>query len=137
MPLFTKNAKVEALRAVPLFEHCSRSELGEISSVADELELPAGRTLAKEGARGKEFVVIVDGAAEVTRKGRKVNTLGSGDFLGEIALLTGKPRTATVTTTKPSRLLVLTAPAFRGLLQDMPSLSLKVLDALALRIRDY
>ena len=67
--------------------------------------------------------MIVEGYADVRRKGRKVNTLRSGDFLGEIALITGTPRTATVTTTSPARVLVITAPAFRSLLRRMPSCS--------------
>jgi CRP-like cAMP-binding protein len=76
----------------------------------------------------------VDGAAEVRRSGRKVNTLGSGDFLGEIALITGAPRTATVKTTEPSRMLVITARDFRTLLRHTPSMQFKVLEALAKRL---
>jgi CRP-like cAMP-binding protein len=129
-----KNAKVELMRRVPLFAQCSQRELGEIASLADELSLPAGRKLAAEGAVGHEFVVLVEGAAEVKRGGRVVNRLAAGDFLGEIALVTGRKRTATVTTTEPSRLLVLTAPAFRTLLRDLPGLQLKVLDTLAARL---
>jgi CRP/FNR family transcriptional regulator, cyclic AMP receptor protein len=132
--MLRKNAKVELLKSVPLFRECSNRELNELASLADELELPAGRKLTAEGASGKEFIVIVDGAAEVHRKGQKVANLRSGDFLGEIALITGEPRTATVTTTKPSRLLVITAQAFRTLLRDLPSLQFKVLEALASRL---
>lgn len=132
--MLQKNKKIEILKRVPLFERASKKELAEIAQLADELELPAGRKLTAEGARGKEFVVIVSGAAEVRRKGRRVNDLRAGDFLGEIALVTGAPRTATVTTTKPSRILVITAQAFRLLLRDVPSLQLKVLDALAERV---
>ena len=131
-----KNAKVELLRRVPLFAQCSAKQLGRIAGVADELTLPAGRTLAKEGASGREFVVIVEGAAEVKRDGRRLNTLRSGDFLGEIALLADRPRTATVTTTAPSRVLVLTARDFRALLRDVPSLPSKVLAAVAVRLKD-
>jgi len=126
--------KIELLKRVPLFARCSKRELEELASVADELVLPEGRNLTKEGASGKEFVVIVEGSADVRRKGRKVNSLRSGDFLGEIALVTGSPRTATVTTTTPVHLLVITAPAFRSLLRRMPSLQLKVLEALAARL---
>jgi CRP/FNR family transcriptional regulator, cyclic AMP receptor protein len=132
--MLRKNAKVELISRVPLFAGCSKRELGEIASLADELVLPAGRKLAAEGATGHEFVVLVEGAAEVERGGRFVARLGAGDFLGEIALVTGRARTATVTTTEASRLLVLTAPAFRTLLRDFPSLQLKVLDALAARL---
>lgn len=132
--MLQKNKKIELLKRVPLFERCSKKELAEIASVADEIELPAGRTLTAEGTRGKQFVVLVTGAAEVRRKGRKINDLRAGDFLGEIALITGAPRTATVTTTKSSRVLVVTPSAFRMLLRDVPSLQLKVLDALAERV---
>jgi CRP-like cAMP-binding protein len=129
-----KNAKIDLVARVPLFEHCSKRELADIAALADELSLPAGRKLAAEGAAGHEFVVIAEGAAEVKRRGKVVNRLRAGDFLGEIALVTGRKRTATVTTTEPSRLLVLTAPAFRSLLRDHPGLQLKVLDALAERL---
>ena len=132
--MLRKNAKVELISRVPLFAGCSKRELGEIASLADELALPAGRRLAAEGASGTEFVVIVEGAADVKRGGRVVNRLRTGDFLGEIALITGRKRTATVTTTEPSRLLVLTAQSFRTLLRDHPGLQLKVLDALAERL---
>jgi CRP/FNR family cyclic AMP-dependent transcriptional regulator len=132
--MLRKNTKVELISKVPLFEHCSKRELGEIASLADEVALPAGRNLTSEGKRGLEFVVIVEGAAEVKRGGRVVNRLRAGDFLGEIALLTGRKRSATVTTTEDSRLLVLTTHAFRRLLRDVPSMQLKVLDALADRL---
>jgi len=134
--MLRKDAKLELLKKVPLFERCSKKELHEVASLADEVDLPAGRKLATEGATGREFVVIVEGAADVHRKGRKINTLGSGDFLGEIALVAGVPRTATVTTTEPSRLLVVTSQAFKSLLRDSPSIQLKVLEALAARIPD-
>jgi CRP-like cAMP-binding protein len=134
--MLRRDTKVQLLREVPLFEDCSRSELRQIAEVADEVVVPAGTTLTKEGASGKEFIVIVDGAAEVRRRGRKVNDLGSGDFLGEIALISGAPRTATVKTTQPTHALVLTAPAFRGLMRRVPSIQLKVLEALARRLPD-
>src|ERR1035437_9995827 len=129
--MLRKNAKVALIKGVPLFAGCSKRELDEIASIADEIELPKGRDLTREGAAGHEFLVLADGRAEVTRKGRTVNKLRSGDFLGEIALITGAPRTATVTTTAPSRMLVITARDFKSLLRRIPSLQLKVLAALA------
>ena len=132
--MLRKDAKIELIRKVPLFEACSKRELREVASVADEIMLREGTTLTKEGATGREFVVIVDGAAEVRRGGRKVNTLGNGDFLGEIAIVSGLPRTATVVTTTPTRVLVLTDRAFRAVLQEVPSMQLKVLEALARRL---
>ncbi|MHB8469529.1 MAG: cyclic nucleotide-binding domain-containing protein [Gaiellaceae bacterium] len=126
--------KMKLIARVPLFAGSSRRELREIASLVDELLVPAGTVLAKEGQSGKEFVIIVQGAADVRRRDRKVNSLGSGDFLGEIALLSGQPRTATVTTTQPTHVLVLTAQAFRSLLRALPAMQLKVLDALAHRL---
>jgi CRP/FNR family transcriptional regulator, cyclic AMP receptor protein len=134
--MLRKNAKVELLRQVPLFERCSKRELDDIAGLADELDVAQGRTLTSEGKTGYEFLVLVDGAASVRRKGRTVNTLRAGDFLGEIALVTGSPRTATVTTTAPSRVLVVTARDFRRLLRDTPSMQMKVLEALAARLPD-
>lgn len=131
-----KDAKLELLQRVPLFERCSKRELQQIAGVSDELAFPAGRTLTREGRTGYEFLVLVDGAAEVRRKNRVVNKLRSGDFFGEIALITGTPRTATVTTTAPSRVLVVTARDFRRLLRETPSMQMKVLEALAARLPD-
>ena len=134
--MLRKDAKVELLQRVPLFERCSKRELQEIAGLADELDVPAGRTLTTEGRTGYEFVVIVEGTASVKRNGRTINTLKAGDFLGEIALVTGTPRTATVATTSQSRVLVLTARDFRRLLRDTPTMQLKVLETLAARLPD-
>jgi CRP-like cAMP-binding protein len=129
-----KDAKVELLKRVPLFERCTKQELRQIASIADELQLPAGRPLAVEGAPGREFLVVVEGSAEVRRRGRKINLLGDGDFLGEIALVTGRPRTASVTTREPTRVLVVTERDFRRLMREMPSIQEKVLHAVAARL---
>jgi CRP/FNR family transcriptional regulator, cyclic AMP receptor protein len=129
-----RDAKVELLKRVPLFSECSKKELGEIAQLADEIDVGAGEVLMREGDSGREFFVLVDGAAEVRRNGRKVTTLGSGDFFGEIALVSQRPRTATVTTTAPGRLLVVTDRAFRELMRKLPSIQLKVLTALADRL---
>lgn len=132
--MLRKNAKIELLRRVPLFELCSKRELQEVASIADELSLPEGRRLAVEGAAGHEFMIVVEGSAEVRRGGRKVNVLGSGDFLGEIALITGRKRTASVTTLEPARILVITGRDFKRLLRDVPSIQPKVMQALAARL---
>ena len=131
-----KNAKIELLKRVPLFYSCSKRELGEIAMLADELDLPKARNLTKEGTAGWEFIVLIEGEADVVRKGRVVNELGPGDFIGEIALVSGKPRTATVRTRGPARILVVTASGFRTLMHDVPSIQDKVLAALAARIPD-
>ena len=134
--MLRKNAKIELLKRVPLFERCSQRELGQIAMLADELDLPAARKLTSEGSGGLEFIVLVEGAADVIHQGKVVNELGPGDFVGEIALITGRPRTATVKTRGPSRILVLTATGFRTLMHDVPTIQDKVLSALAARIPD-
>jgi CRP-like cAMP-binding protein len=134
--MLRKNAKIELLKRVPLFSSCSQRELGAIASLADELYLPAARNLTREGAGGFEFIVLVEGEADVVKKGRVVNELGPGDFVGEIALVSGKPRTATVRTRGPSRILVLTASGFRALMRDVPSIQDKVLAAVTARLPD-
>ena len=129
-----RNAKVDLIRQVPLFSRCSRKELAEVASIADEIDLPAGRVLMREGERGTEFFVLLDGSADVLRSGRKINKLGDGDFFGEIALVSRSERTATVTTSEPSRLLVITEQAFRALLDHAPQIQIRVLEALADRL---
>jgi CRP-like cAMP-binding protein len=134
--MLRKNAKIELLKRVPLFSSCSQRELGAIASLADELHLPTARNLTREGAGGFEFMILVEGEADVVRRGRVVNELGPGDFVGEIALVSGKPRTATVRTRGPARLLVLTASGFRALMHDVPSIQDKVLAAVTARLPD-
>ena len=132
-----KNKKVELIRNVPLFARCSRKELSEIAAMADEIDLPEGREIIREGERGREFFVLLDGEAVVRRKGRKLATLSSGDFVGEIALVSRVPRTATVKTTTPVRALVVTDQAFRSVLHRSPQIQEKVLEALAARVAEH
>jgi CRP-like cAMP-binding protein len=134
--MLRKNAKIELLKRVPLFERCSQRELGQIAMLADELDLPSARHLTREGAGGFEFIILVEGEADVVRGVRVVNELGPGDFVGEIALVSGKPRTATVRTRGPARVLVITASGFRTLMHDVPSIKDKVLAAVTARIPD-
>jgi CRP-like cAMP-binding protein len=132
--MLRKDRKVELIRAAPLFSRCSKSELATIAQAADEVTVPADTELVREGDRGREFMVIVEGAALVKRKGRKIAELGQGDFFGEIALVSRGPRTATVTTTAPSHLLVITDQAFVPLIERMPKIQSRVMEALADRL---
>jgi CRP-like cAMP-binding protein len=134
MRLFSQDTKVEALKGVPLFEGLSRRELVQLERVCEDLEVEPGKVLCKEGEVGHEFFVIVDGKVQVTRQGRRVATLGGGDFLGEIALVTELPRTATVTVETPVRLFVLTRREFHAVLDQNPKVERKVLRALARRL---
>ena len=123
------------LAKVPLFSDCSKRELQLISRAAKEVHRKAGTVLAKEGDAGVGLFLILDGTAEVTIGGRRRTTLGPGDFFGEVALLDGGPRTATVTATSDMSLLVLSEWVFRGLLHQHPSIAMKTLSTLAGRLR--
>jgi CRP-like cAMP-binding protein len=129
-----RNAKVELIRGVPLFSRCSKKELAEVAKLADEIDFRAGKVLIREGAAGREFFVLVDGSVDVHRGGKRVRTMGPGDFFGEIALIARTPRTATVTAATDVDLLVVTAQAFRMLLDHQPQIASKVLMALAERL---
>jgi CRP-like cAMP-binding protein len=133
---FRKDQKVELIKAVPLFAGLSKTQLGHIAQIADEIDVGEGKELIAQGDRGRQFFVLVEGGADVRRNGRKVNTMQDGDFFGEIALVSDRPTTATVTVTRPSRLLVVTATGFRRLLRESPDVQLKVLKALADRVQD-
>lgn len=134
--MLRKNAKLELLKRVPLFSGCSRRELDEIAAIADELHFPEGTTVIREGAVGRELIVVVEGGVEVRRGGRRVARKDGSDFYGEAALLTGRPRNATVTTTSPVDALVITDRAFDRLLDRSPSIRRKVLASLAERVAD-
>jgi CRP-like cAMP-binding protein len=129
-----RNEKVELIRTVPLFAHCSRRELNEVAAVADEIDLREGKQMTREGAPGREFFVLLEGTADVQKGSRKINALEAGDFFGEIALVSRAPRTATVVATSPVRALVITERSFRRLLERSPEIQRKVLAALAERL---
>ena len=129
-----KNAKVDLLRRVPLFANLGKRDLERLGGIADELDLGATRTLIKEGTRGREFFVLVEGEAKVTKNDRRLATMRAGDFFGEIALITDVPRTTTVTADTAVRLLVLTKRDFQRLLREQPQIQRKVLEALAKRL---
>jgi CRP-like cAMP-binding protein len=134
MRLFSQNVKVQALGNVPLFEGLSKKELAKLASATDDLQVRPGTVLCREGRVGREFFAIVDGEAEVTKGGKRIGTCSGGDFVGEIALLSTRQRTATVTATTQLRCFVLTQSAFRSVLEENPSVQLKVMKALAERV---
>jgi CRP/FNR family cyclic AMP-dependent transcriptional regulator len=129
-----KNAKVDLIANVPLFAGCSKTELSEIAAITDELDLPEGATLIREEERGREFLVVIDGTVKVTQKGRTVNELGPGSWVGEISLIADVPRTATVVATSPVRLLVITDRAFQQLIRRTPAIASKVLQSVGERL---
>jgi CRP-like cAMP-binding protein len=127
--------KIRLLSRVPLFAGLGQRELDEVGRLADRVDVTAGRALTRQGETAEEFFVLVHGTARVERDGQTVATLHDGDFLGEIALVDGKPRTATVTTETPSELLVVGHREFHSLLDEFPSIQRTVLRVLAERVR--
>ena len=131
-----QDKKLQALKNVPLFGGMSKRDLTEVARIADELDFSAGKELIRENEPGRQFFVLLEGEAVVRRRGRKVNTLGPGDFFGEIALLSERPTTATVVTTEPVLVLIITRASFARLIRTSPQVQLKVLKALAERVPD-
>jgi CRP-like cAMP-binding protein len=125
---------VAALKRSPLFEGLAKKQLALLARLTDDLEFPAGSVLCKEGERGREFFVVIEGEAEVTRGGKHLATIGSGEFFGEIALLERVVRTATVTARTPLRFFVVSDLAFRSVLATDPSIEGKLLRTLARRL---
>jgi CRP/FNR family cyclic AMP-dependent transcriptional regulator len=121
------------LRDVPFFSSISKKDLGVIAQQTDELDVPAGRVLARQGDFGSEFFVIDSGTAEVTRDGERLAELGAGDFFGEMALLEEDRRVATVTATSPMTLIVMTRASFRALDRSLPQVHETVARAIAER----
>ena len=127
---------VEKLRQVALFSSCSQRDLSKIARAADEIAIPAGSVLMEQGDMGREAFVILDGTAVVRRNGRKIAELEAGESVGELSLLDLGPRTATVEAGTDMRILVLTARAFTGLIDESPALARKMLASMAARVRD-
>ncbi len=126
---------LDHLLQVPLFSSCSRKELAKIARATDEVHVEAGTTLMEQGRPGREAFVIVDGTASVSVGGNEVALLGPGQHVGELALLDGGPRTATVVATSDMDLLVISQRAFVALLEDVPGLARKVLTSMAAMVR--
>ncbi len=127
--------KVDALSKVPLFASLSKHELEFVASRADEVDAPAGKFLTTQGVPGDTFYVLLDGEARVDIDGELRRTLVPGDFFGEISMLDRGLGTATITTTKPSRLLVMSHAQFRDAIKANDALLIKVLAAMGERLR--
>jgi CRP-like cAMP-binding protein len=121
-----KDSKSRLIRSLPLFADCNAHEIAQVAAIADEIRLPAGRVLAQENAIGQEFVVIVNGSASVRRGELPIARLDAGDFFGEIALLTGQRRIATVVAVTDVDAMVIEAHAFLRLLENAPDIREKV-----------
>ena len=131
-----KDSKLDHLAQVRLFRACSRKELTTIGRASDEVRVAAGKTIVEEGQTGHEFFLILEGNATVQRNGRKVATLGPGDYFGELALLDRGPRNATVKADGDMEVLVLGQREFSGVLDEVPTIAHKLLSSMATRLRE-
>ncbi len=127
--------ELEMLGAVPLFSACNQSELRQIARLGTPVTVKAGKVLTTEGTPGREFFLVLAGAAACTIGGRPAAHFGPGDFFGELALLDGGPRTASVTADTDMDVLVLDAREFASLLSASPTISAKIMATLARRLR--
>ncbi|HEY7667215.1 MAG TPA: cyclic nucleotide-binding domain-containing protein [Actinomycetota bacterium] len=131
----TNKQLLAALAAVPLFEGLSKRQLKQIADLAEIAQYMAGATLVKEGELGESFFVILSGEAKVKVRGRTVNRAIPGDHFGEISLLDGGMRTASVVSETPLTVLMISRPAFQKLLRKDPSLSMQLLKSMARLVR--
>jgi CRP-like cAMP-binding protein len=130
-----RDEKLDLLHRIPLFSGFDRRRLERLGMLADEVDVPAGKVLMRQGDIGTDMMVLVRGSVAVDRDGSRINTLGPGDFFGEIALVDGGPRTATVTAEDPSTLLVITHRDFHSMMDEFPEVAGQVMNALANRVR--
>ena len=128
------NAKIDLLREVPLFSACSKRQLGEIATIANEIDLAPGQVLIREGQPGRQFFVIIDGSVEVTKETEPVEIRGGTEFFGEMALLSSGLTNATVTATSAGRALAITAEDFQRLLQQSPEIEAQIRHSLEQRL---
>jgi CRP-like cAMP-binding protein len=128
--------KLDLIASVPLFAGLDKREIQFLGKIMDDVDVADGKVLTREGARGGEFFIVLEGSILIERDGKELNRLGPGDFLGEIALIDQGPRTATATAVGPARLMVLTSAAFASMLGQNPGVESKILRVLARRVRD-
>lgn len=124
----------ERLARIPLFEGLSKKQLSQVSSLMTPLDLKAGKVLARQGEVGREFLILLEGQVEVVRDGKIIAVRGPGDFIGEIALLDNRPRTATVTARTDVVVEVLNRGEFASLLAKAPELSSQIIVTMARRL---
>ena len=126
---------VDALAEVELFSGLMQSDLLRVVTLAAQADIATGKAITEQGARDPRFVVLLDGRARVEIDGKAVEEIGPGDYFGEIALLDGGPRSATVVALTPVRILALEQMSFRPLLQDHPEIAEQLLLAMCRRLR--
>lgn len=127
---------LEQLAQVPLFQACDKKQLQQVDRLVERYDAEEGEVMVTEGEVGQELWVLVDGKAEVSRAGQVVATLGPGQWFGELSLLDGARRDATVTMTSRGRLLLLAQRELFGLLESVPAFNRRLLVGLAQRLHE-
>ncbi len=123
------------LARVPLFANCSQTEIDAVARVAQEHAFTPGQIIVTQGTPGQAFYMILSGRVEILRDGASLGTFGSGDFFGEMSLLDQAPRSATIRAMEPTACLMLSSWDFKSLLEDHPSIAIKLLEVLSRRLR--
>jgi CRP/FNR family cyclic AMP-dependent transcriptional regulator len=130
-----RDVRIDALRRVPLFAGLSRKELGEVLVLGEEMEFAPGRSLVEAGTEARDFYLLLDGSAKLSVPGRRPATLGPGDYFGEMSVLDGGPRSATVTALTHGWALRIDRSGFVRLLDAHGSIGRKILVELSQRVR--
>jgi CRP-like cAMP-binding protein len=131
----SSDPKVDLIASVPLFKGLGRKELEQIAQLVDDVDIPDGKVLIRQGETGAEMFVVATGSVRIERNGKFVRVAGPGTAIGEMALLSEGPRTATVTAAEPTRILLAGHREFHQLMDQHPSIRLKILEGLAAKIR--
>lgn len=132
----SRNAKIDHLQDVRLFSSCTVKELTQLARASDQIAVDDGTTIVTQGSLGHDFYLILEGRAAVLRDGEQVAELGPGEYFGELALLDGATRNATVTATEASTLLVLGQREFAAVLDTTPGVARKIMTQMAARLRE-
>jgi CRP/FNR family transcriptional regulator, cyclic AMP receptor protein len=128
---------LDSLAKQPVFARCSKKELEAVARIGTSILIEPGYVLTREGRRGYEFFVILEGEATCTIDGEQVNTLGAGDFFGEVALLDSQgTRSATIVATTAMKVIVIDSREFSGMIGDAPSAARQIMGKLAERLRN-
>jgi CRP/FNR family transcriptional regulator, cyclic AMP receptor protein len=130
-----RDEKLDLLHRIPLFAGFDRHHLVRLGMLTEEVDVPAGKVLIRQGELGDDLMIIYSGRVAVERDGAMVNKLGPGEFFGEIAVIERGPRTATVTAETPCRLLVINHRDFHAVMDEFPEVAVRVLLILAQRLR--
>jgi CRP/FNR family transcriptional regulator, cyclic AMP receptor protein len=132
----TFDSRVALLEMLPMFDGCSKKQLARVARAADEIDIPSGEVVVREGQPGHHFYVLAEGLARVSVGGRRLGSVRPGSFFGEMAILDHGTRAATVETALPCRMLVLDGRQFRQLLADAPGVAQRIMRGMANRLRD-